>query len=370
MSLYLHIPFCKQACSYCDFHFSTSLQQKPAMIDAMCREIVLQKDYLPDRTLQSIYFGGGTPSLLEIKDLEQIFQTISQYFSIDKNAEITLEANPDDLTAQKLADLKSVGINRLSIGIQSFEDKHLKLMNRTHTGEEAKNCVEKARKYGFESLSIDLIYGIPAENNEIWHNDIAMALALDIAHISSYALTIEAKTALYAWTKTKKFSPATDDFTVKQYEILIETLLKNGYEHYEISNFAKPNLYAKHNSNYWKKGHYLGIGASAHSYNGTTRQYNIANNALYNKALAKNEIPCEIEYLTTENHINEYILVNLRTMWGCDSKFLAQKYNYQFPKKLAENYLKNGFLTEENGIFRLTQKGKLIADKISSDFFV
>ncbi len=378
MSLYFHIPFCKQACSYCDFHFSTSLNQKPQMIEAMCREIALQKDYLTNKHLDTIYFGGGTPSLLEIKDLEKIFDTISQYFSVDKNAEITLEANPDDLTAEKLAALKTIGINRLSIGIQSFHEPHLRLMNRTHTGVEAANCVNLARKFGFESLSIDLIYGIPTEyskngengNHDIWENDIAMALQFDVPHISSYGLTVEPKTALHKWTQTQKFIPATDDFAAQEYEMLMEKLTQKGYEHYEISNFAKPNLYSKHNSNYWKKGHYLGIGASAHSYNGITRQHNIANNSLYIKALANNELAFEKEILTLENHINEYLLVNLRTMWGCDMGFLANTYNYHFPEKILQSYKQQGFLEVIANKMILTQKGKLLADKISSDFFV
>ncbi len=373
MSLYLHIPFCKQACSYCDFHFSTSLKQKSQMVMAMCKEIDLQKDYLVDKHLETIYFGGGTPSLLEIKDLEQIFSAISRHFTIDKNVEITLEANPDDLTSTKLADLKNIGINRLSIGIQSFHEPHLKLMNRTHTAEEAYNCVNLARKFGFESLSIDLIYGIPTENSQshaIWENDIKMALQFDVPHISTYGLTVEPKTMLHKWIKTQQFKPSDDEFAAQEYEILIEKLTEKGYEHYEISNFAKPNLYSKHNSNYWKKGHYLGIGASAHSYNGISRQNNIASNNLYIKALAENKLNYEQEILTRENHINEYLLVNLRTMWGCDKTFLEKEYAYKFSEKLLLFYQNNGLLQINNNQIQLTQKGKLLADKISSDFFV
>jgi oxygen-independent coproporphyrinogen-3 oxidase len=368
--LYLHIPFCKQACSYCDFHFSTSLKLKSQIVEAMCKEIALQKDYLVDKTLQTIYFGGGTPSLLSSAELEQILNTIAKYFHLPSNVEITLEANPDDLKIAKLQEFKSLGINRLSVGIQSFYEPHLQLMNRSHNSQEAFECVQLARKVGFENFSIDLIYGIPHQDHSVWEMDMQKALQLDIPHISTYALTVEPRTALHKYTQTQKFTPATDDFAAQQYEMLIEKLESKGYEHYEISNFAKPNHYSKHNSNYWKKGHYLGIGASAHSYNGTSRQYNIANNSLYIKALQEDNIPCETEILTKENHINEYILVNLRTMWGCDKVFLQQTYGYEFDEKLLQKYISLGCVIIENNIIKLTLKGKLLADKISSDFFV
>jgi oxygen-independent coproporphyrinogen-3 oxidase len=232
--------------------------------------------------------------------------------------------------------------------------------------------VNLARKFGFESLSIDLIYGIPTNNSNhsIWENDMKMALQFDVPHISTYGLTVEPKTILHKWIKTKQFKPADDEFAAQEYEMLVEKLEEKGYEHYEISNFAKPNLYSKHNSNYWKKGHYLGIGASAHSYDGISRQHNIANNSLYIKALAENKLNFEQEILTRENHINEYLLVNLRTMWGCDSSFLAQNYDYQFDKKLLLFYQNKELLQIDNNMIKLTKNGKLLADKISSDFFV
>jgi oxygen-independent coproporphyrinogen-3 oxidase len=368
--LYLHIPFCKQACSYCDFHFSTSLSLEQQVVEAMCKEIELQKDYLSNKTLQSIYFGGGTPSIIEIKSLEKIFNTIAKHFVIDHAAEITLEANPDDLSPQKLTAFKSLGINRLSIGIQSFYEPHLQLMNRTHNSQEAFNCVQLARKAGFENFSIDLIYGVPHPDHCVWKEDIDKAMLLDVPHISTYALTVEPKTALYHHQKANKFIPATDDFSAQQYEILMEILATKGFQHYEISNFAKPPHYAKHNGNYWKKGEYLGIGASAHSYNGISRRYNIANNSLYIKALAANKISYQEEFLTPQNHINEYILVNLRTMWGCDSLFLAQNYGYYFDEKLLQIYQQQGLIIVDSHIIYLTNQGKLLADKISCDFFV
>ncbi len=340
------------------------------MVEALCTEIALQKDYLDTKILHSIYFGGGTPSLLTGDELQQIFDTIRQYFTIADDAEITLEANPDDLQLAKLQTLKAIGINRLSIGVQTFNDHYLQTMNRTHTAAEAIACVENTKLIGFNNFSIDLMYGFPAANHLNWQADIAQVLAFRPTHISTYCLTIEPKTALYHQVKTKQFVPASDNFAAEQYEILIEQLTTQDYQHYEISNFALPTFYARHNSNYWKKGKYLGIGASAHSYNGTTRQANIANNNLYIKAIRQGQIPAEIEVLTPAEHINEYILVNLRTTWGCNREWLATNYNYKFSEKLLAAYAQQGLMVYDSQTVYLTSKGRLLADKICSDFFV
>lgn len=368
--LYIHIPFCRKACHYCDFHFSTSLTLQSPMVQAICKEIAMQQHYLSSQVLQSVYFGGGTPSLLTEGELAEIFSTIRQYFTIAEDAEITLEANPDDLTASKLQALKDLGINRLSIGIQTFNNEYLQKMNRTHNAAQALASVELAKKTGFDNFSIDLMYGFPAAHHANWLADIAQTLALKPTHISTYCLTIEPKTALHKQTLNQQFIPSTDDFAAQQYEMLIEQLEKNGYIHYEISNFAMPSFFAKHNSNYWKKGQYLGVGAAAHSYNGTLRQANVANNVQYIKAIESGKIPATLEVLTPENHINEYILVNLRTIWGCNRGFLLENYQYQFSEKLLASYQQQGLLTYNKAIVVLTKQGKLFADKICSDFFV
>lgn len=372
-ALYLHIPFCKQACHYCDFHFSTNFRNKKEVIDAICKEIELQKDYLPTKNLQSIYLGGGTPSLLNERELAQIFETISKYFTYNLEAEITLEANPDDLSIDKLHLFKKLGINRLSIGIQSFNEGHLRFMNRSHTAEQAQNCIRDARQIGFESLTIDLIYGIPAPNHEIWKRDLEISVALQLPHISSYCLTIEDKTAFGHWLKKGKIKEIDDDFAIHQFELLVNTLENNTYQHYEISNFALKNSYSQHNSNYWKKGEYLGLGPSAHSYNGRARQHNIANNRQYVNEILKGKIPCEIEFLTQKDHINEYIMTSLRTEWGCDLDFLRTEFKHQLnqeQKQEIEKDEKNGFLLIENKTLKLTLKGKLFADTLAAKLFL
>lgn len=257
-AIYVHIPYCKQACHYCDFHFSTNASTKTQMVEAICKEITLQSNYLEGKVLQSIYFGGGTPSLLSEQELGNILETIRLIFPIDKNPEITLEANPDDLSPIKLRELKNLGINRLSIGIQSFHEPFLAWTNRTHHAEQAENCVKLAQDIGFENITIDLMYAFPAENHAIWHSDLQKALALGVPHISAYCLTIEPKTVFGNWQRKGKIQPINEEFSAQQFEILVNTLVANGFEHYEISNFAKPPYYSRHNTNYWKKGTYLG----------------------------------------------------------------------------------------------------------------
>ncbi|TAE01440.1 MAG: radical SAM family heme chaperone HemW, partial [Bacteroidetes bacterium] len=287
-TIYVHIPFCRKACYYCDFHFSTNFTQKTAMINAINKEIVLQKDYFSEKnSISSIYFGGGTPSVLSQTELESVLKNIYNNFEVDPQAEITLEANPDDLNKNKLKELKSLGINRLSIGVQSFDEAFLKYMNRSHNAKQSLECLENAQKIGFDNLSFDLIYGVPAQNHDFWKKDLQMASQIGAKHISAYCLTIEEKTVFGKWLKNKKINEINDDFANDQFDMLVENLENKGYQHYEISNFAMPNHYSKHNTNYWKKGSYLGIGASAHSYNQQNRQFNISNNSLYIKQIEK-----------------------------------------------------------------------------------
>ncbi|AZQ62453.1 radical SAM family heme chaperone HemW [Flammeovirga pectinis] len=373
--IYLHVPFCKQACHYCDFHFSTSLNTKNEVIKAMTLELELQKEYLKT-PVETIYFGGGTPSILSYKELELLLNKVYQQNNISSGSvEVTLEANPDDLSKEKLQELKKLGVNRLSIGLQSFHEPHLKLMNRAHNAKESLECVKLAQDNGFDNITIDLIYGIPATSHEIWHKDLQTAIDLDVPHISSYCLTVEPKTALGHWTKTGKFTPADDEFGAIQFEHLVKTLKTEGYEHYEISNFAKPGHYSQHNSAYWQGRQYLGIGPGAHSFDGLqTRQYNVSNNPKYAKSLIeKNILPCEVENLTKEDGINEYLLTTLRTSWGCNLNHLRDVYGFDIRKekgKELEEMDKNGWITWNGDLLILSEKGKLFADQISSDLFV
>ncbi|MEA5404545.1 radical SAM family heme chaperone HemW [Arcicella sp. DC2W] len=372
MHLYIHIPFCRQACHYCDFHFSTSLKVKDEMVNAICQEIILQTNYLQDKNLSTIYFGGGTPSLLEEKDLALIFETIHRHYQVIDGAEITLEANPDDLNAEKLRSFKRFGINRLSIGIQSFNESHLKKINRIHTAQEAETCVKLSQDVGIHNITIDLIYAIPADNHAIFENDLAKATTLNLNHISAYCLTIEPKTVFGKWLKQGKIEVINDKFASQQFEMLVSHLASNGFEQYEISNFASNNQYARHNTSYWKQEEYLGIGPSAHSFNHLSRQYNIANNTQYLKALATNQIPATIEILTKEDRINEYLLTGLRTKWGCELKKLNQLSEndfLEFNQDILKNQLSEGFLQIENGTLLITEKGKLFVDRIASDLF-
>lgn len=373
LHLYIHIPFCRQACHYCDFHFSTSLKLKSEMVQAICREIELQKEYLQHKTLDSIYFGGGTPSLLEEQDFAQIFETIFKVFELKQQAEVTLEANPDDLTKEKLTLFKRFGINRLSIGIQSFDENHLKKINRIHTAQEAETCVKLSQDAGIHNLSIDLIYAIPAESHQIFEDDLQKATSLNLSHISAYCLTIEPKTVFGQWLKQGKIPSINDEFASQQFDLLVNHLAIYGFEQYEISNFAKDQQYAQHNTSYWQQEEYLGVGPSAHSFNYISRQYNIANNALYIRALDKNELPAEIEILSKEDQVNEYLLTGLRTKWGCNLNKLNQILEDDFIKMnkiVLGNQMDEGFLKIDNGVLLITAKGKLFADRIASDLFI
>ena len=371
--IYIHIPFCKQACNYCDFHFSTSLKNKDSFLNSLKSEIEIQKNYLNGSKISTVYFGGGTPSLLSEKELMDIFETLERNFIISKDAEITLEANPDDLTKDKIKQLKDTPINRLSIGIQSFFDEDLKLMNRVHTSSEAENAVKGAQDKGFENITIDLIYGIQTLTNDKWKKNLAATFALDVKHISAYSLTIEPKTAFAHQIKTGQLKNIDEQQSAEQFEIMLEAMNKNNFIQYEISNFGKDGFFSKHNSNYWLKEHYLGLGPSAHSYNGVSRQWNVANNALYIQSLEKGELNFEMEELTTSQQYNEYVLTTLRTMWGTDLNYIKQTFGVDYLlncMKEADRYLETGkVFIKENKLF-LSNEGKLFADKIASDLFV
>jgi oxygen-independent coproporphyrinogen-3 oxidase len=369
--IYLHIPFCKQACYYCNFHFSTSLRLKDEMLAAILKEISLSQKYLENEKIETIYFGGGTPSILEATDIQHIIDELSRFYSIEANAEITIEANPDDLTDDKISAFRQTDINRFSIGIQSFFDDDLHYMNRAHNANEALTCVKKVQDAGFQNLTIDLIYGTPTMDNEQWEKNIDIALSLNVPHLSCYCLTIEPKTALESLVKKGKALTVDDEQAIWQFETLIHQMENAGFDHYEISNFGKPDFYARHNSNYWLGAKYLGLGPSAHSFDGRNRRYNIANNALYIKSLEDGKIPFEEEVLSQEQRYNEYVMISLRTIWGTDLekiKSFGESYFNYFSKKINE-FMEKDFVYQQSNIFRLTKKGKLMADFIAMELF-
>ncbi|PTX22523.1 oxygen-independent coproporphyrinogen-3 oxidase [Pontibacter mucosus] len=371
--IYLHIPFCKQACHYCDFHFSTSMGHKEATIQAIARELELRRNYLQGQEVKTIYFGGGTPSLLTQAELQLLLETIKGLFIVSEDAEITLEANPDDLKPEKLQELRAAGINRLSIGLQSFHEPHLRLMNRAHNATESLQCVKDAQAAGFDNITVDLIYGIPAPDHSIWLNDLETLFSLNVQHVSCYALTIEPDTALGRWSKKGKFKPSEDDFTAQQFELLLAQMAQHGFVQYEISNFCQPGYESRHNSNYWRGVHYLGVGPSAHSFNGHSRQYNVANNRKYTAAISESIIPAEIEELTLADQANDYLLTTLRTTWGCDLAVLRDKYAYDVQAS-HEVYLQElqqkGLASIAANVLYLTDKGKLLADQITLDLML
>ena len=370
--IYIHVPFCKQACHYCDFHFSTNLELTHQLSKAIVKELQHQKEYIKGAVVKTIYFGGGTPSLLSCEELESILATVSKTFNVDASPEITLEANPDDLTRSKLLDLFQIGVNRLSIGIQSFDSEVLKFLNRAHDANSALKCLSLAREAGFDNLSIDLIYSIPGQSNSAWKKNLEQAIELSPEHISSYSLSIEEKTTFGHWQRTGKLTATEEELAAQQFELLMEELGGAGYDHYEISNFCKPGYHSRHNSSYWEQEHYLGVGPSAHSYNGSSRQFNIPNNHLYIKSLAEDKIPFEREVLTPANKINEYIFTTLRTDRGCDLLKLKYEHGYEIEIKnpgYLNKIIQGKLAILENDILRLTRSGKLLADKIASDLF-
>ena len=369
--IYIHIPFCKQACFYCNFHFSTSLRLKNEMITAICNEIKLREEYLQDKYLTSIYFGGGSPSLLDESDLDKIFITLSRHFSWDSQTEITLEANPDDIDTKKLSIFKKWGINRLSIGVQSFFDIDLKWMNRAHDAMDATKCIQLSQDSGFENITIDLIYGSPTTTTEMWQENILRTLNFKIPHLSSYCLTVEEKTALHYQVKTKATPAPNPELATEQFNILIDTLTLHGFDHYEISNFGLPGQHAIHNTNYWKGVSYLGIGPSAHSFNGTSRSWNIANNKKYIDSILLDILPHETETLSVSSRYNEFVMTGLRTMWGVNDQKI-QNFGVEYLTyfmSLIQHEIQKGHVIKNNGNYSLSKEGKHFADRIAMNLF-
>lgn len=372
MGLYIHIPFCKQACHYCNFHFSTATKYREEMVAAIVREMGLQRDYLGGADLETIYFGGGTPSILSEKHLETIWSEIHRLFSVRTGAEITLEANPDDLSKDKLEFYKRLGINRLSVGVQSFRSADLRLMNRAHTPEEAVLALDAAFEVGFEEVNLDLIYGIPTSTDSEWAANMEQAFAFPINHLSAYALTVEPKTALAHFIRKGKYPPVEEAQASRQYDQLMDFAKAKGWEHYEISNFALPGKEAIHNTAYWQGKKYLGLGPSAHSFDGLSRQWNVANNQTYMRALSSGQLPAEREILDVQTQYNEYVMTGLRTKWGCNLNRIKQfGLSYaRFFRKEATAILAEGLMIEEQGVYRLTPKGYHFADRIASELMV
>jgi oxygen-independent coproporphyrinogen-3 oxidase len=380
--IYIHIPFCKQACHYCDFHFSTSLKKKEEMVLALAKEIGLRKNEFKDEVVETIYFGGGTPSILTIDDLRFLIDEVFRNYNVIENPEITVEANPDDLISNVLSsralsrdfyeEYRSLGINRLSIGIQSFFEDDLKLMNRAHNSAEAKKCLEIATQY-FDNISIDLIYGIPGMSNEKWLQNIETALSFNAPHISCYALTVEPKTALHTFIQKGIIPQPDDEEAQEHFQLLVEKLEENGFIHYELSNFGKEHYFSKNNSSYWLGKKYIGIGPSAHSYDGISRIWNVSNNSLYLKSIAENQLPSETETLTKTDRYNEYVMTGLRTIWGVSLDRIEKEFGTTYLDYLnqqAAKYIEDHLLFIDDNILRTTKSGKFLSDGIASDLFL
>lgn len=373
--IYIHIPFCKQACHYCNFHFSTQLNTIDALYDALLKELVLRQDFF-DKTkpLDTIYLGGGTPSLLSPYQLQKLFETIGKHYNIGSLKEVTIETNPDDITKNFVRELKDTPINRLSIGIQSFFDRDLTFFNRLHSSQQADKAVKLAQDSGIENITIDFIYGIQTLPDDDWLANLEKVNELEIPHFSAYSLTIEEKTALAHKIKTQQVEAVDEQKNARHFELLLNFAKENNFEAYEISNYCKPSFEAVHNSNYWKGESYLGIGPSAHSYDGQARYSNVANNNTYIKQLQQNEIVLEKEELSIKDIFNERLLTGLRTKWGVNIQELNNKFGEIIPKDFRyqlDKYVISGHLIiQDNSTLLLTDKGKLIADAITSDLFV
>lgn len=365
--IYIHIPFCKQACYYCNFHFSTSLRFKSELITALIKEIELQKNYCDGEIIDTIYFGGGTPSLCTTVELQNIVEAIQNHFTVASNTEITFEANPDDITEANLISWKTIGINRLSIGIQSFFEDDLQWMNRAHTSQQAIESLNLATKY-FDNISADLIYGTPLLTNKKWEENVNRMMELNIRHLSCYALTVELKTPLQKMILENKKENVDPEIQATQFLLLMQWLGKAGYEHYEISNFAKPGFRSKHNASYWQQKKYLGIGPAAHSFNGKERQWNISNNNLYIETINKEQLTFQKEVLTEVQKLNENIMTSLRTIEGLNVENLDAKYKMELQQR-SKKYIETGKITMQNNHLILTVNGKLFADGIAADLF-
>lgn len=370
--IYIHIPFCKQACFYCDFHFSTSLKKKDALISCLVKEIELRKEALNNQIVETIYFGGGTPSMLSAKEISLLIAAVYKHHTVVALPEITLEANPDDLSEEKIIELSHTPINRLSIGVQSFFEKDLKLMNRAHSSSEAHTSLEIATRY-FENISIDLIYGIPGLTHEEWQQNIQTALGFNVSHISSYALTVEPKTALEKLIKKGKIEKVDDVLAQEQFFILRDLLEKANFVHYELSNFGKENYFSKNNTAYWLGKSYLGIGPSAHSFDGKQRSWNVRNNTQYIKEIELNKLPIESEVLSVTDRYNEYVMTGLRTIWGVSLEKIKTDFGSKYVTYIqteSEKYIQQKLLYVEANTLKTTKEGAFLVDGIAAHLFL
>lgn len=370
--IYIHIPFCKQACFYCDFHFSTSLKKKDALISCLVKEIELRKKALNNQIVETIYFGGGTPSMLSAKEISLLIDAVYKHHTVVASPEITLEANPDDLSEEKIIELSHTPINRLSIGVQSFFEKDLKLMNRAHSSSEAHTSLEIATRY-FENISIDLIYGIPGLTHEEWQQNIQTALGFNVSHISSYALTVEPKTALEKLIKKGKIEKVDDVLAQEHFFILRDLLEKANFVHYELSNFGKENYFSKNNTAYWLGKSYLGIGPSAHSFDGKQRSWNVRNNTQYMKEIELNKLPIESEVLSVTDRYNEYVMTGLRTIWGVSLEKIKTDFGSKYVTYIqteSEKYIQQKLLYVEANTLKTTKEGAFLVDGIAAHLFL
>lgn len=371
--IYLHIPFCRQACTYCNFHFSTSLRGKDEVVKALEQEVVAECDYLQDEEVKTIYFGGGTPSLLSATELESLLSRLHQQVAVATDAEITLEANPDDVSVQSVKTWQSLGINRLSIGVQSFFEDELRWMNRAHNAAQAHNCIEASYAGGIQNLSIDLIYGSPLLSDEGWKKNVHTAVDYGIRHLSCYALTVEEKTPLHKNINLKKAADVDSEKQARQFLLLMQWLRGAGYEHYEVSNFAKPSFRSRHNSAYWQGVPYLGLGPSAHSFNGRERRWNVANNAAYIRGMQSGQPVRETEVLTRTQRLNEMVMISLRTCEGLDFVKIAKQFGEPERRRIEgglEKYADKGLVRVQGQHAQLTDEGMLRADGIAADLFL
>lgn len=369
--IYIHIPFCHKACHYCDFHFSTNLGYVDQMVEALCREIQLKSPGFFSE-VDTLYFGGGTPSILSAMQIRQIICELDKRFQIKRDAEITLEANPEDISAVSTGNWKAAGINRLSIGIQTFDDKRLKFLNRNHSGKKAMNCIETARGGGISNITVDLIYAIPPEDMGYWQLDLERIIEFDIPHLSIYGLTIEEKTVFGNWLKSNKLTPVQEEINEKQYLLAESILTRNGYEHYEVSNYAKPGFYSRHNSGYWLQKPYMGIGPGAHSFDLYKRYFNISNNHKYMKSIAEGVLPETVEQLSDTQRVNEYILTRSRTSYGLDFVEIKEKYGKSLDtdqQDFLDQLIRSDLANIQDRTLRLTSSGLKIADEIALKLF-
>ena len=369
--IYVHIPFCKQSCYYCNFHFSTSEKKRGEVLNAIENEIAQKARYLNEK-ISTIYFGGGTPSILDVKQINSIINKIYQEFKVEENVEITLEANPDDLETNKVIDLSKTKINRLSIGVQSFINRELKAMNRAHDSKKAMKSLELSKKY-FDNISIDLIYGVPDSTLETWAYNLEVTMGFDVNHVSTYALTIEPKTALESFVRKLIVDMPKEGLIYKQYNLINEKLEPRGFVNYEVCSFAKENFFSKNNSAYWLRKKYIGIGPSAHSFDGKSRSWNISNNKKYVEHINDGRSYHKREELTTIDQYNEYVMTGFRTIWGVSTEFLETNFNLKFKDYFIEKIQKHidqKNIVLNNNVYTTTKKGRFLADGIASDLFL